>query len=102
MVWIDGLTVRAVEFVDQGEDEAGVAAQLRLEVGAACGYVLGGLGALAQQAAVFKGVADLLIELVPVSEHHDGGGARKLAADLLGEKDHGIALAAALGVPEHA
>ena len=102
MVGIDGVYVRAVEFVDQGEDKAGVAAQLCLEIRAACGYVLGGLGALAQQAAVFKGVADLLVELVPVGEYHDGGRARKLAADLLGEEDHGIALAAALGVPEHA
>ena len=98
----NGLGVRAVEFVDQREDEAGVAAQLRLQIGAAGGDVLGGLRPLAQQPAVFKGVADLFVQLVPVGEDHNGGGPGELPADLLGEEEHGVALAAALGVPEHA
>ena len=64
--------------------------------------ILGGLRPLAQQPAVFKGVADLFVQLVPVGEDHNGGRARKFPADLLGEEEHGIALAAALGVPKHA
>ena len=102
VVWIDGLRVRAVEFVDQREDKAGVAAELRFQISAAGGDVLGGLRPLAQQPAVFKGVADLLVQFIPVGEDHDGGRTGKLPADLLGEEEHGIALAAALGVPEHA
>lgn len=102
MVGIDGLRVRTVEFVDQREDKAGIAAQFRFQIGAAGGDVLGGLRPFAQQPAVFKGVADLLVQLVPVGEDHDGGRTGKLPADLLGEEEHGIALAAALGVPEHA
>ena len=94
--------VRVVEFVDQREDEAGVAAQLRFQICAAGGDVLGRLCPLAEQTAVFKGVADLLIQLLAVGEDHEGGRARELPPYLLREEEHGIALAAALRVPEDA
>lgn len=83
MIGIDRLAVRAVEFVDQREDEAGVAAELGFQIRTAGGDILRRLCPLAQQAAVFKGVADLLVQLIPVGEDHNGGGTRKLPADLL-------------------
>ena len=52
--------------------------------------------------AGFKGITDLLVQLVAVGEDHKGGTARELTANLLRKKHHRIALAAALGVPEYA
>ena len=53
------------------------------QIGAAGGDELGCLGGT-QQAAILKGIADLLVQLVPVGEDHDGGEAGKLPPDLLG------------------
>ena len=97
----DGRDAPLVELLNEGEDKAGVALELFDEVVAALGDVSGCLGG-SQQTAVFEGVADLLVQLVPVGEDDEGGGAFKFAADLLGEEEHGVALAAALGVPEDA
>ena len=55
-----------------------------------------------QTATGLKGIADLLVQLVAVGEDDEGGASLKLAADLLGEEDHGVALSASLGVPENA
>ena len=90
-----------IEFLNQGEDEAGIAFQLMDEILTALGYVLGCFH-VAQHSAVFKGIADLCVQLLSVGEHHKGGRAIKFPADLLGQEQHGIALAASLGVPEHA
>ena len=100
VVGIDGLGLRLIEFLDQGEDEAGVAPEFVDQIVAAGRHELPGL-CLPQQAAVLKGIADLLVQLLPVGEHHDGGGPGKLPPALLGQEHHGVAFAAALGVPEH-
>ena len=90
-----------IEFLNQREDEAGIAFQLMDEILTALGYVLGCFH-VAQHSAVFKGIADLCVQLLPVGEHHESGRAVKFPADLLGQEQHGIALAASLGVPEYA
>ncbi len=52
-------------------------------------------------AARNKVLVDLIVELFAVSDDHKTPVARHLAQHLLGEEDHGDALAAALGVPEY-
>ena len=101
MIRADRLRVRVVELLDQGEDEAGVAPQHLDQPLSAGGHELLSFR-LAQQAAGLKGAADLFVQLLPVSKHHDGGRTLKLPADLLRQEQHGIALAGALGVPEDA
>ena len=101
MVRGNRLHICFVEFLNQGENKAGVATQLFHQICTAGGDELPGLG-LAQNTAVFKGVADLPVQLFPICQHHNGGRAGKLAAYLLGQEHHGVALAAALGVPENA
>ena len=100
MVWIYGLSLRLIEFLDQGKDEAGVAPELVDQIVAAGRHELSGLG-LPQQAAVLKGVTDLLVQLLPVGKHHNSGRTGKFPPDFLGQEHHGVALSAALGVPEH-
>ena len=100
VVGIDRLCVRSVEFLNQRKDETGIAPQLLLQICPAGRDKLAGL-CLAQQAAVLKGVADLGIQLVAVGQNHNGGRTGKLAADLLRQEHHGVALAAALCMPEH-
>ena len=97
----DRLRVRVVKLLDQGENEAGVAPQHFDQPLSAGGHELFALR-FAQQAAGLKGAADLLVQLLPVSKHHDGGRALELPADLLRQEQHGIALAGALGMPEDA
>ena len=96
----NGLSIPLVELLNQREDEAGIALQLADQVIAALRYVFGGLDT-AQQTAILKGVADLLVQFVTVGQHHKGGRTLKLAADLLCQEQHGVALAAALCVPKH-
>ena len=101
MVRVDRLRIRLVEFLNQGKDKAGIAPQLlnqivptgRDELARFC---------LTQQTAVFKGIADLGIQLVPVSQDNNGWRTGKLAADFLGQEHHGVAFAAALSMPENA
>lgn len=100
VVGINGWLVRLVELLDQGENEAGIPPELCHQIGAAGGDELGCLGGT-QQAAILKGIADLLVQLVPVGQDHDGWRTGKFAADLLGQEHHRIAFSAALRVPEH-
>ena len=72
VVGIDGLCLVVVELLDQRENERGVALQLGFQILAAAGDEFVGLD-LAQHAAVLKGVADLLVQLITVSKHDDGG-----------------------------
>lgn len=101
MIGVDGFWVCLVEFLDKGKNEAGIAVQFLYQILAAGSDELAGFG-FAQQTAVFKGVTDLLVQLIPVSEDDNGGRAFELPPDLLGQEYHGIALAATLGMPEDA
>ncbi len=48
-----------------------------------------------------KGVEKLVVQVVAVCDHQDGGVIQR-QNDLAGEKDHRKGLAAALGMPHHA
>ena len=85
VVGIDGLQTRLVKLLNEGKDKAGIAFELLHQVLTAGRHECAGIR-FAQQAAVFKGVADLLVEFIPVREHDNGGRARKLAPDLLRQK----------------
>ena len=103
VVGVDGVGLGGgvVELLNEREDERGVALELIDEVLGTLRHEFLGFG-LAQQAAVLKGLADLLVQLVAVGEHDDGGRAFKFAPDLLRQEQHRVALAAALRVPEYA
>jgi len=101
MVGIDWLHIRLVELLDQRKDEARVAFQFIDQVVAAGRNKLACF-CFSKNTTVFEGVADLRVQLVAVGQDHDSGRAGKLAANLLRQKHHGIAFAAALGMPEHA
>lgn len=100
MVGADGLHVGLIKLLNQGEDKTGVPPKFVDQIVAAGGHKLPSFR-LAQQSAVFKGLADLLVQFLPVGEDHNGGRASKLPPNLLGQEHHGVALAAALGVPEY-
>ena len=89
MVRVDWLQVRPVELLDQGEHKAGIAPQLVQQVRAVGGDKLPGLGG-AQDAAVLKRIADLLVQLHPVCQNHNSGGAGEFAADFLGRYEKGL------------
>ena len=101
MVGIDWLHIRLVELLDQRKDEARVAFQFIDQVVAAGRNKLACF-CLSKNTTVFEGVADLCVQFVAVGQNHDSGRAGELAANLLRQKHHGIAFAAALGMPEHA
>ena len=100
MVGVDWLHIRLVEFLNQREDKAGIAPQLLLQICPAGRDELAGL-CLAQQPAVFKGITNLGVQLVPVSQDDNGGRTGEHTANLLRQKHHGVALSAALRMPEH-
>ena len=100
VIRVDGRLLGQIELLDQGKHKAGVALQLFYKVCTAGCNELRSL-CLAQQTAVFKGIADLPVQLVTVGQYHNGGRACKLAPDLLRQKDHGVAFARPLRVPEH-
>ena len=100
VIRVDGRLLGQVELLNQGKHKAGVALQLFYKVCTAGCNKLRSLG-LAQQTAVFKGIADLPVQFVTVGQHHNGGRTCKLAPDLLRQKDHGVAFAGPLRVPEH-
>ena len=90
VIRVDGRLLGQVELLDQGKHKAGVALQLFYKVCTAGCNKLRSLG-FAQQTAVFKGIADLPVQLVTVGQHHNGGRACKLTPDLLRQKDHRVA-----------
>ncbi len=93
--------LRRLEFVDEGEDIAVVAAQQFTQVGATCGVALVALG-LADCTGSLEGLGDLVVQFDAISDHHEGPVARHPAQYLLRKEHHREALAAALGLPEHA
>ena len=101
VVGIDWLHIRLVELLDQRKDEARVAFQFIDQVVAAGRNKLACF-CFSKNTTVFEGVADLCVQFVAVGQDHDSGRAGELAANLLRQKHHGIAFAAALGMPEHA
>ena len=100
MVGVDWLHIRLVEFLNQREDKAGIAPQLLLQICPAGRDELAGL-CLAQQPAVFKGITNLGVQLVPVGQDDNGGRTGELTANLLRQEHHGVTLSAALRMPEH-
>lgn len=97
----DGVGVVIVEFLNQREDIAGIALQHLNEPRTAGRDKRAGFHAVKTSAAL-ESSANLLVQLVPVGQHNDRRTARKLAADFLRQKHHGVAFAAALRVPEYA
>ena len=87
-----------IELMDQAEDEAMVSFEQFLQFLARPGA--GRL--LVGKAAAHKGAEDLVIEVLAVGRDDEGEIAVDMAAYLLREHDHGVGLAAALRVPEHA
>ena len=101
VVGIDWLHIRLVELLNQRKDEAWVAFQFIDQV-VAVGRNKLACFCFSKNTTVFEGVADLCVQFVAVGQDHDSGRAGELAANLLRQKHHGIAFAAALGMPEHA
>ena len=100
MVGRNRLHLGLVEFLNEGKDETGVTLQFLHQIITAAGDKLAGFG-FAQQAAVFKGAADLLVQFFPVGEDDNSGRTCKFPPNLLRKKNHGVTLATALGVPEY-
>ena len=94
------LAAFGVELLDQGEDVAVVFLEQLLQVLPALGpdaFFRLGDGAHPGEVLV-----DLVVQIVAVGDDHEGPVAGQLAQHLLGEEDHRIGFAAALGVPEDA
>ncbi len=87
------------EFLDGGEDDATGG---HLELGFEIGAVFGLLGCLPQQVlAVGEGGEELVVEVVAISEHHQGGvGHLGMLDDFSGVEGHREAFTGALGVPD--
>ena len=100
MVRANWICVGYVEFLNQSKNKAGISLEFSHQVSAAGGNKLAGFS-FAQQAAIFKGIADLSVQFFPVGKYYNRGRAGKLPPDLLGQEHHGIALAAALGMPKY-
>ena len=101
VVGIDRRGVGLIEFLDQRKDEAGIPFQFLHEIVPARGDKLRCFG-FSEQPAVFKRVADLLVQLVAIRQDHERRRTGKFSPNLLREEHHGITLAAALRMPEHA
>ena len=87
-----------IELVDQAEDVAVVLLQQLFQVVARCGprrLVVG-------DAAAHESPVNLAVEIVSVGHQQEREIAFQPPPHLLGEEGHGVRLAAALGVPEHA
>ena len=96
-VWLARVHV-LIELVDQAEDVAVVFLQQRLQL-------LTGTGArrlFVCDAAADEGPVNLAVEIVAVGHQQEGELRGNLPPHLLGEERHGVGLAAALRVPEHA
>ena len=88
------------ELLDQGEDIAMVLAQKLLQVGAVLGAHA--LGLLGDRLARRESLVDLVVQVGPVGDDHEGPVAGNPAQDLLRQEHHGERLARTLRVPEHA
>ena len=90
-----------IELLDGCEDHA---ASVHREQLAQVGAIPGLHGRLAEQVlAAGKDTEELVVQVVAVGEHNDGGVLhRRLADDGTGVEGHGEALAGALGVPDDA
>ena len=88
------------ELLDSGEHHA---SRVNRELGAQVGPAVGLNGRLAQQLpAAGEGAKELVVQVVAVGQHNDGGvGHGPLADDAPGVKGHAQALARALSVPDH-
>ena len=92
------LALGCAKFVDQGENISVVLAQQSAQVGAALG-----LGVfLGDDSGAGEGAIDLVVEIEPIGDHHEGPIAGNFAQGFLGEEHHREAFAAALGMPEDA
>ena len=93
--------VGSLKLVDQSEDVAMVFAQQLAQLRTAgCVAFIGFAGT--DRADGAERLGDLHIQLDTVGDHDKAPVAGHFAHDLLGEKHHRIAFAAALGLPEHA
>ena len=88
------------ELLDQGEHIAVVAAQQFGQLGATAGVALITLG-LRHHLGGLEGVGDLIVEIGAIGHDHEGPIAGNFALNLLAVEGHRVALAAALGLPEH-
>ena len=101
VVRINGLRLRVVELLDERENKSRIAPEFRDEVRSAGRHELRRLRRT-EQTAHLKRLADLVVQLLPIREHHDGGRAGKFPPDFLRKERHGITLARALRMPEDA
>lgn len=90
----------AAEFLDQREDITVVAAKKFGELGTAGGMALIAFG-LGNHACGLEGCGDLAVQVRAIGHDHKGPIAGIFALNLLAVEAHGVALAAALGLPEH-
>ena len=88
------------KFLNGGEDDA---AGGDLKFGFEVGPILGLLGCLPQQILAFgEGGVELVVEVVAVGEHDQGGvGHGRMLDDLARVEGHGEAFAGALGMPDY-
>ena len=92
------LALLGAELVDQGEDVAVILCEQLPQMFAA--FRLG--AAFGHHPRRGEILVNLPVQFLPVGDHHEGPVARHLAQHLLGKEHHRHALAAALGMPEHA
>ena len=65
VIWIDGLCLRLIKFLDQCEDEAGIPMEFLYKIIAAGSNKLACFR-LAQKTAIFKSIADLFVQFISV------------------------------------
>ena len=100
VVWIDGVCIGIIKFLNQREDKRGITLQFRFQILTTAGdkrlsfYIT-------QQSAILKGITDLLVQFFAISQNQECRRACKLPANLLGQEQHGIALTTTLCMPEH-
>lgn len=93
-----GFAGSGAEFLDEGEDVAVVVLEELFEMVGIFGADFGvGFGDSAGIGEVF---IDLVVEVFAIGDDEKGPVSGEFAEYFLAEKDHGVAFAAALGVPE--
>ena len=87
-----------VELVDQAENITVVLLEQLLQV-----FARAGTGrAVVRHAAAHEGLVNLAVQVFAVGHQHKGEVAFNRAAHLFGKESHGVRLAAALCMPDHA